>query len=75
MTWNYRVLSYKDTAEPDCCGIHEVFYDEDGKPDSCTLEAVGVVGDSFEDLRKVYLMMAEAFAAPVLEYGSFKGSE
>lgn len=35
--WSYRVLRHPDGA----LGIHEVFYDDDGTPHSCSTEPVG----------------------------------
>lgn len=64
MTWNYRVLRYADGE----FGIHEVYYDETGKPTSCTLDAVGVVG---EDVAGVLEMMTRALKEPVLEWELF----
>lgn len=69
-TWNYRIMQY---AGDDGYGIHEVYYNESGVPENCTAEDVGVVGETIEELRASYEMMAEAFRLPVLQYDDFKG--
>jgi hypothetical protein len=60
--WNYRVLRYKDGE----MGIHEVFYDN-GKPTSCTENAVGVVGENLTEMRKTLGLMTAALEAPALD--------
>ena len=34
MSWNYRVIEFDDPDEGAWVAIHEVYYDEDGNPDS-----------------------------------------
>lgn len=69
MTWNYRVIKYDH--RPDYNGdepwfaIHEVYYDEDGKPTSVTENASTVSG---EDLKWVVERMQEAVSKPVLNW-------
>jgi len=41
MYWNYRIMQYPDGE----CGIHEVYYDDDGNVESWTQNAVPVEGD------------------------------
>lgn len=36
MSWNYRIIRYGDGGY----GLHEVYYDEAGAPDSWTLEPI-----------------------------------
>lgn len=64
MSWNYRVLRYS-TGE---LGLHEVFYDADGNPDGCTMEAVGLVGDDLTEMHRGLDMMRRALHEPILEY-------
>jgi hypothetical protein len=49
--------------------IHEVHYDDDGKPKSYTTEAVCVAGENFEDMKWSIEKMLEALDKPVLWYG------
>jgi len=72
MTWNYRVVKkrYEDT-ELVFFGIHEVYYDEEGKPNLVTQEPIDVSGESVEDLLDIYETMKEAFRKPVLLYEDF----
>ena len=48
MTWNYRIVRYKD---PDFgYGLHEVYYNEDGSVWAMSKDPDGFVGDSREEL-------------------------
>ena len=70
MSWNYRVLRYKDG----CVGIHEVYYDEDGRPEGCTERPVGPVGDDVGGLRGTLSAMLYAIDEPELDYDRFGSS-
>lgn len=56
MTWNYRIMKHTTTVgskgEFESFGIHEVYYDEDGKIMNWTEQAI-VTGDSVEELLSV----------------------
>ncbi|MDM8525130.1 hypothetical protein QUF80_17305 [Desulfococcaceae bacterium HSG8] len=65
--WNYRVVRKKES--PGCSyAIHEAFYDKDGFVFAITQEGVEPFGEDIEELRHSWMMMAEAFGQPVLEY-------
>lgn len=74
--WNYRVVRKKHTwRHPDAreeqssysYGIHEAYYDQHGKVGMITEEAVGPYGETIEELRYAWVMMAEAFGQPILD--------
>lgn len=75
MTWNYRVLRRTFVEGEDVkeyYGIHEVYYDDEGKPEACTTEAISI--DYFEDFGAVQWAVdkiTEALALPVLDYEDF----
>jgi hypothetical protein len=79
MTWNYRVIRYgpnKDRPDAEeCFGIHEVYYDDAGKPIAMTKDAVGVVSETIKGLQVSYEMLAEAFRRPVLDYDAIPQTE
>ena len=78
MSWNYRVVKRTFTTDQGVetvFGIHEVYYDGDGKPKMCTVDSVGIVGDAFEELKEVLSMFAGAFEKPVLDYDQFNSKE
>jgi hypothetical protein len=54
--------------------IHEVYYDENGRPHSVTNDPVPAFGETVDELRTSYDMMREAFEQPVLDYASFAHS-
>jgi hypothetical protein len=76
-TWNYRVVRRKEVwndAQSDkeqACfsyGIHEAFCDGQSKVIAITEEPVALIGDTVEELRHAWVMMAEAFGMPILDY-------
>ena len=75
-TWNYRVLERKDkkTGE-NPYAIHEVYYNEEGKPDGCTENAVAPMGESLEELNNDIVHYLRALKKPVLVYDSLEEAE
>ena len=77
MTWNYRVIRKIKTVtlRPGVVRrnhfyeIHEVYYDEKGKPDKWTEEPVhGTYYESLKDLRiALSMMLCDSLKHPVLE--------
>jgi hypothetical protein len=77
--WNYRVVRKKNTSiDPKnkkervdyTYAIHEAYYDENGHVGAITQEPVEPFGDTVEELRHSWVMMAEAFGQPVLDYNN-----
>ncbi len=76
--WNYRVVRkkhiYMDPTNNKkervdfTYGIHEAFYDENGYVGAITQDAIEPFGENVEDLRHSWVMMAEGFGQPVLDY-------
>jgi hypothetical protein len=67
MTWNYRILRHA----AGWCAIHEVYYDEKGRPTSCSENPQDLSGSSVEELGASLKLIARAFEDAVLEYDSF----
>ena len=74
MTWNHRVV-HRVIQGDDFYGIHEVFYDDEGRPDMMTERAVGVCGDNLEELQQTLEWMLQAMDKPILEYDEIRGEE
>lgn len=53
MTWNYRIVEYADGTG---VGLHEVYYDANGREKSMIAEPATFVGESPEDVRGALLM-------------------
>jgi len=72
MTWNYRIIqtNYKPDGFDDeytAYAIHEVYYNEDGEPDSWTLRSMSLDNyESVEELEESMKLMMNAFKKPVL---------
>lgn len=87
MSWNYRILRHVDPAPSRMetlypngiiwYGIHEVYYDEQGTPHSCSVNEMELKGESAVDIAQDMKLMALAFDKPILEYSYFeeKGKE
>jgi len=67
MTWNHRVVRKVYEGEA-LFGIHEVFYDDDGIPHAVTVDPVGVVDETLEELAQTLEWMRKALGKPTLEY-------
>lgn len=75
--WNYRVVRKKQTwVDPTSkqeslhysYAIHEAYYDRQGYVGAITREPVEPYGETIEELRHAWVMMAEAFGQPILDY-------
>lgn len=82
MNWNYRLIHQVSGVPGEHAvtlehiyTIHEVFYDPDGTPLYCTEKGVNVGGETVEEARRTYALMAEAFGQPVLEMTAFDPKE
>lgn len=70
MTWNYRVIDHGDHVS-----IHEVFYDDAGRPTCRTEDPSDVFSEEgVEGLRKELGLMAKALELPVLTEADFQGT-
>jgi hypothetical protein len=49
-------------------GIHEVYYDEDGKTEGWTMDPVNPQGETLDELKEELVSMVEATLEPVLDY-------
>lgn len=76
MSWNYRIVRQKHTWFDEHSrvervsyeyGIHEAFYDSEGHVGAITCDPVGTSGDTVQELRRAWVMMAEAFGQPILD--------
>jgi hypothetical protein len=77
--WNYRVVRKKNiftvpTGKKErvdfTYAIHEAYYDKKGHVGAITQNPVEPFGENVEELRHSWVMMAEAFGQPVLDYDS-----
>ena len=73
MTWNYRLVSRMHRDGSCTFAIHEAYYDEAGRLETVTRDAVEVFGESRREALEDYRAMAEAFRAPVLPWESVPG--
>ena len=62
--WNYRII-YNPIEKS--YAIHEVYYDDHGKPHMWSENPTSLYGESLQDLSKDFALMQEAFSKPFLE--------
>ncbi len=70
MSWNYRIVKYGESGAG--FGLHEVFYDKNGKPEMMSMEPAGFVCMPDEDPKKsivvaISMALAAAKEHPVLD--------
>lgn len=77
MMWNYRVVRkktvYQDSSSKKerinyTYAIHEAYYDKNGFAGAITTDPVEPFGETIEELRHSWVMMAEAFGKSILDY-------
>lgn len=75
--WNYRVVRKRSVStDPEdqkervwySYAIHEAYYDKKGFVGAITQEPMDVFGEDIEELRHAWMMIAEAFGQPILDY-------
>jgi len=75
--WNYRVVrkrnvgagaTDKDERARYTYAIHEAYYDNNGHVGAITQDPVKPFGENIEELRHSWVMMAEAFGLPILDF-------
>lgn len=74
MTWNYRIIKSEDGY----LALHEVFYDEDGNPSSCTEKPVSFIADPDEGIEGITISLeralSDAKSKPILDMDVFGSS-
>ena len=66
MSWNYRIVRYRNRKAG--YGLHEVYYDDDGKPWAMTQEPASVAAMTPDEIRgDLMLMQADARKRPILD--------
>lgn len=68
MSWNYRILVKRDDSNNPHYGIHEVYYDDNDLPHTCTEVPCDPYGETVEELKDNMIQMMEALLTPTLEY-------
>ncbi len=73
--WNYRVIEYDEKFIGVTCGIHEVYYEDDGSIYTWSARACGIQGDSLEELSMEADRMMQAITLPVLKLSELEDME
>lgn len=74
MFWNYRVIRHDPKpGDPSHIwyGLHEVFYDDNGEPAGCTLNAIAPIWGEEDSGEEVLQMMGQAFGRPIIDFHDF----
>lgn len=67
MDWNYRVVKREDKGQ-EWYAIHEVYYDEQGKPEMITESAISPSGETIDEVRRDLEYMQRALTKPAVNY-------
>lgn len=70
MSWNYRVVKTAVDGE-ESYGIHEVYYDEAGKPQMFSADPCPVYSETLEGLQKEIARFEAALGRPALQESDF----
>ncbi|MDD1608609.1 MAG: hypothetical protein LUQ18_08955 [Methylococcaceae bacterium] len=71
MTWNYRIIK-----TPEGFSVYEVFYDEEGKPVSTTVNpTLDFFCDTVEELLEELEIIKAAFDMPAIDINTIVGKE
>lgn len=72
MSWNHRVIEFVDPDDGrPWFQIHEVYYDDQGRPEAYTENPVPVYGDTIDEMRTTLERMRLALDQPVLRERDF----
>ena len=75
MSWNYRIIKKKWAEDYTEFAVHEVYYDDDGKPTAVTETSVYPIGETEEELHRDFKNYSRAFTEPVLNYEDISNEE
>lgn len=73
MSWNYRVIKTIIGGE-ESYGIHEVYYDEQGKPKMYSKDPVPAYGETLLELKEDMERLLKAFNTPILTEDDFNST-
>lgn len=71
MIWDYRVVKHRTSIAECVYSIHQVHYDADGNPVSCSADAVIPSAATAQELGNLMIHMISALSKPVLDYSLF----
>lgn len=77
MSWNHRILkrTYPGAFVETLYQVHEVYYDDSGKPTMCTENPISVTGETVEEIYETLNRMIKAAEKPVLDWDDFNTEE
>jgi hypothetical protein len=82
MSWNYRIIKhiYSENENPinkttkknnQWLAIHEVYYDKNNKPTSCTLNPIAITSNNKKELKWIIEKIKKATKKPILNENIF----
>jgi hypothetical protein len=73
MFWNYRIIKRIHDDGTELFAIHEVYYNDDGKPELVTEDPCEPQGETLAELKEDFEWYQKALEHPVLNYDDFGG--
>ena len=70
MSWSYRIVK-TNVGDVSWYGVHEVYYDDEGKPALVSEEAVSLKEETVDDLDFLIGKIKIALKQPILNYEDF----
>lgn len=70
MSWNHRILARKHKGEV-YYQIHEVYYDDNGKPNSYTANPITISSDDIEGIKWQLEHISKCLDKPILSLEDF----
>jgi hypothetical protein len=76
--WNHRVLAHKSNEVEIYFQVHEVYYNDKGKPQYYTENAISIGGESYNEIQWQISKIQECLTLPVIDADNwpdeFKGN-
>jgi len=73
--WNHRILRHEEEDKSEWFAIHEVFYNNEGIPHSCTENPISIIQPDIEGIKWEIDKLAIAIDKPFIEYSYFEELE
>lgn len=70
MSWNHRVLAHESKGEV-YYQVHEVYYDDNGKPNGYTANPITISGDDIESIKWQLEHISKCLEKPILSLKYF----
>jgi hypothetical protein len=71
--WNYRIIEH-DLSQPSYYGLHEIYYDDDGRITNWTAKPIDITGESQVNIEQMLKQMILDCELPTLKESALEKS-